>query len=71
MYYLNDPENIWIAVGTLDEELSEPGILKGADNHIYTRSTPGWYSIPRDGLPRRDTMKSVSTLLSSGSKEAI
>jgi ubiquinone/menaquinone biosynthesis C-methylase UbiE len=66
MIYHAEETTIWVTMGSMDEDKSQPGILDSAKSslqHIYTKNTPSWYEIPEDGRPRVHTMNAAAELL--------
>lgn len=57
MWYRADPDNIHLAVGSLDENRSVEGWYKGPESHIYLKDVPSWHEVAEgDGLRRNETM---------------
>jgi ubiquinone/menaquinone biosynthesis C-methylase UbiE len=62
MSYHVDQTTVWLAMGSMDEDKSQPGILEEAQKsmmHVFTKESPSWYEIPNDGLHREETMQGV------------
>ncbi|KAF2434749.1 hypothetical protein EJ08DRAFT_730456 [Tothia fuscella] len=67
MVYKAEPENVGVAMGSLDEEGSERVDWRGLRlKHIYVRDPPGWFEIPNDGLEREEEMSGKERLLVYG-----
>jgi ubiquinone/menaquinone biosynthesis C-methylase UbiE len=63
MWYKNDADVIYVAAGSIDEEGSIKDCYQGPRSHIFASDVPGWYRIPKDGLPREETMPGIKKLL--------
>jgi ubiquinone/menaquinone biosynthesis C-methylase UbiE len=66
-YHAHQP-TIYVTMGTMDEDRSQPGILEDVKKimkHIYTKEPPSWYELPDDGLEKQHTMEGAAELLGS------